>query len=179
MQPWQQSCAGRQDQSLLVHEGVAQPTSSPVAPDDSATALWSGVGVWHKTSSMLWVGSFRAVLWRAPCPGQQGSERGLRIKGHEPSSGYICRGGVWRSPQIETHLICRESPLEDFRVPVSLWGVHSHGPRTWGSFPLSNWPKSLALNLSTSGTGQWTPAPDTKSEGAVGLPGAGREAQKN
>lgn len=91
-----------------------QPCSST---DDSATAPWSGVGVWHKTSSMLWVGSFRAVLWRAPCPGQQGSERGLRIKGHEPSWGYICRGGVWRSPQIEAHLICRGVPFGRF------WGT--------------------------------------------------------
>lgn len=80
------SSAGRLDQSLLVHEGVAQTSLSPSSlPGHPATAPCSVVGVWHQVSSTLWAGSLQAVLWAAPCPGQQGPERGLGLKGHELS----------------------------------------------------------------------------------------------
>lgn len=153
--------------------GLCSHGNSPVLASGTeaswSTKVWpSQFGRPHSHSSMLCGGrlaqgvqhpvggSLQAVLWRAPCPGQQGPEQGLGIKGHEPSWGVLAEMGVYGSPQIKARLMCRSHFWK-------IWG----GLLPFGKFilmvPGLEEASHLAIDqtpwhLSTTGAGQWTPS---------------------
>lgn len=145
MQPWQQYSAGRWDRSLPVHKGVAQPAPSPLAwrPHGHGSVLRGGClaqGV-----RTLWARSFRAVLRRAPCPGQQGPEWGAGDEMARALLGSVCRGRVCRDLQIGAQLICGHVPFGRSGGLAFFSETDPQCPRPWGGFLLRNWPDPLAL----------------------------------
>lgn len=153
------SSVGRQDQSCLVHKGVAQPSPSPPAQ----------LAIQPQLRALQWASGTRcpARCGQGTCGLSSGEHHvlvagpraGVGDKRAQANLGCIYRSGVCRSSQIEACWIHRQVPFGGSGGPAYLWEVHSHGPRPWG-FSFSNWPDFL--HLSTIGVGQWTPTPDTE-----------------
>lgn len=120
------SSFGRQDQSRLVHKGVAQPSPSPPAQ----------LAIQPRLHALRWASGTRCparygqgtcglssgehhVLW-------QGPERGLEIKGHKPTWGVLAEVGSAGAHKSRPARDTSKSCLEDLGGPAYLWEVHSH-----------------------------------------------------